>query len=155
MRGQLEKVEKDPSTTQHLIQKDLDAGFVFEVTGGLENAKARWGANVAVGKLNLALAEGKDPRLVLGSSIPNVNPKVCIKEKVENPTVGSVRSCLTNIQGSSRYVAFSLDVQAAHKRVKVRHRDQGLLLFSHQNKLYTYAVCHFGGGPFPRIGGHV
>ena len=41
-------------------------------------------------------------------------------------------------------VGASLDFKAAHKQVKIRPEERGLLLFSHLNVLYHYKVCHFG-----------
>ena len=38
----------------------------------------------------------------------------------------------------------SLDFKAAHKQVKVREQDQGMLLFEFAGQLYGYTVCHFG-----------
>ena len=37
-----------------------------------------------------------------------------------------------------------MDFKAAHKQVKVKPEDRGLLLFSHKDKLYHYRVCRFG-----------
>ena len=40
---------------------------------------------------------------------------------------------------------FTLDVKAAHKRVKVHPSEQGLLLFRVKGRTFFYQVCHFGG----------
>ena len=42
------------------------------------------------------------------------------------------------------WMGASLDYKAAHKQVKVREQDQGLLLFEFAGQLYGYVVCHFG-----------
>ena len=41
-------------------------------------------------------------------------------------------------------IGASLDFKAAHKQVKVRPADQGLLLFEFAGSLYGYVVCRFG-----------
>ena len=51
-------------------------------------------------------------------------------------------------------VAMIVDVSKAHKRVRLRHRDQGLMFFEVAGQLFYYVVCHFGGA-FPIIGGSV
>ena len=42
------------------------------------------------------------------------------------------------------FIGAPLDFKAAHKQVKIRPEERGLLLFSHRNVLYHYKVCHFG-----------
>ena len=37
-----------------------------------------------------------------------------------------------------------MDVSRAHKRVRLRADEQGLLLFQLAGQLYYYTVCHFG-----------
>ena len=100
---------------------------------------------MAIGKLNLAITDGRAPRLVLDSSVPNVNTRSAIKERVENPSLTTLRSSLAGYSTVSDLVGFSLDVKAAHKQVLVREAEQGLLMFRHNDKLYAYRSCHFGG----------
>lgn len=50
----------DPSLTRELLQKDVDAGHLFRVPGGAAEARARWGPNVAAGKLGVVQAPGKN-----------------------------------------------------------------------------------------------
>ena len=40
--------------------------------------------------------------------------------------------------------AFGLDIKSAHKRIRVRSCEQGLLMFQFRGKLYYYTVCPFG-----------
>ena len=81
---------------------------------------------------------------MLDSTVPNVNHRARILEKVENPSLLSVKGSLQGYSNISDLVAFSLDVKAAHKRVRIHPDEQGLLLFRHAEKLYGYRVCHFG-----------
>ena len=56
----------------------------------LEQAKAHWPKGTALGKLNLVLAEGRDPRLVLDSTICGVNPKCHLPERVALPMAADI-----------------------------------------------------------------
>ena len=89
-------------------------------------------------------APGKDPRLVLDSTICQVNPNCSLPEAVQLPTVSDVCFSFQPSDPRSMWIGASLDFKAAHKQVKVRPKDQGLLLFEFQSKLYGYVVCHFG-----------
>ena len=112
--------------------------------GGLEAAKKRWPKGIAVGKLSLVKAEGRDPRLVLDSTICQVNPLCRIPEAVTMPTVQEVRRSFQPQDPRGAYISASVDFKAAHKRVKVHDSEQGLLLFAFNGTLWRYVVCHFG-----------
>ena len=112
--------------------------------GGLKAAKKRWPKGIAVGKLSLVKAEGRDPRLVLDSTICQVNPLCRIPESVTMPTVQEVRRSFQPQDPTVAYISASIDFKAAHKRVKVHDTEQGLLLFAFNGTLWRYVVCHFG-----------
>ena len=57
-----------------LIQKEIDNGWVIEAKMSVAEAQKHWFSGTAVGKLNIVFAEGKEPRLVLDSTICGVNP---------------------------------------------------------------------------------
>lgn len=133
-----------PATTQLLIDNDIAQGFVYEITGGADEAHLRWPHKVAIGKLNLAVSDSKPSRLVLDSTVPNVNPRSQILERAEIPSLMPITHAMQGYTGISDLVAFSLDVKAAHKRVRTRPAELGLLLFGHLDKLYGYRACHFG-----------
>ena len=63
-----------PSIVQSLIDKEVASGWVQHIPGGRSAAQARWPSATAVGKLNLVEAPGKDPRLILDSTVCQVNP---------------------------------------------------------------------------------
>ena len=98
--------------------------------GGLKAAKKRWPKGIAVGKLSLVKAEGRDPRLVLDSTVCQVNPLCRIPEAVTMPTVQEVRRSFQPQDPRGAYISASIDFKAAHKRVKVHDTEQGLLLFA-------------------------
>ena len=141
--GNWQSAESDPELTQSLIDADVSEDFVFEIPGGMQEAKRRWGDLVAVGKLGVATADGRKPRLVMDSTAPGVNGRSKIEEKVFNATFQDVRKACKNA-AASQWHALVLDVSKAHKRIKVRSQEQGLLLFSFHGRLYAYKVCHFG-----------
>ena len=96
-------------------------------------AQKNWPSGTAVGKLNIVFAEGKEPRLVLDSTICGVNPRCHLPERVALPMASDIRLAT---QASDHH---------GYKQVKVREEDHGLLLFQHNDKLCYYRVCHFGG----------
>ena len=112
--------------------------------GGLKAAKKRWPKGIAVGKLSLVKVEGRDPRLVLDSTICQVNPLCRTPEAVTMPTVQEVRRSFQPQDPRGAYISASIDFKAAHKRVKVHDTEQGLLLFAFNGTLWRYVVCHFG-----------
>ena len=97
-----------------------------------------------MGKLNLVEAPGKGPCLVLDSAVCQVNRNCSLPEAVRLPTVSDVR--FSSALRPTQYVDGSqpCDFKAAHKKVKVRKEDPGLLLFEFANQLYGYVVCYFG-----------
>ena len=90
------------------------------------------------------MAEGRDPRLVLDSSICGLNPAVHLPEHVALPTASDVQRSFLAEDCYASLIALSLDFKAAHKCCKVKPSDQGTLLFRVGGKLYYYTVCHFG-----------
>ena len=103
-----------------------------------------WPEGSAVGELNIVTAEGKEPRLVLDSSICNANQACTVPEKVSLPSNLDVRRTFSHEDAFGHWIAFSLDFKAAHKSIKVHPREHGCLLFEVAGKLYHYIVCHFG-----------
>ena len=132
----------DPSVTRKLVEDEVRDGFVQKFHGNLHDARVKWPKGVAVGKLGVAYAEGRDPRLVLDSTIPGVNPACKIMEKTFNPQLHDLEPLC---KSKEPLCALTLDVSKAHKRVKVDPSEHGLLLFQLEGVLYHYTVCHFGG----------
>ena len=136
--------EAQPELLQRLIEEEMAQGWVIEIPGGEQEARAQWPKGIAIGKLNVVQAEGKDPRMVLDSSVCNVNPRCTLPERVCLPTSADVRTTFKPLDPPNASQGAALDFKAAHKRVKVRQSDQGLLLFRNSGRLYAYVVCHFG-----------
>ena len=134
--------DDDLALAQSLVDEDVNDGFVREFKGSLQDAKAKWPRGVAVGKLGIAHAPGRAPRLIMDSTVAGVNPAAVIEDKLFLPGLRDVVD--TTDPDDPATLAFSMDVSKAHKRVRVREAEQGLLLFGLKGVLYHYVTCHFG-----------
>ena len=105
---------------------------------------ARWPQGSAIGKLNIVTADGKEPRLVLDSTICNANTLCAVPERVSLPSALDVQRTFQHCDAFGSFVGLSLDFKAARKSVKVSPHEHGCLLFGFQQRLYHYIVCHFG-----------
>ena len=89
--GNWSAAEAKPPIVQALIDKEIEAGWVCKIPGGRKEAQERWPSATAIGKLlNLVEAPGKDPRLVLDSTVCQVNTNCSLPEAVQLPTVSDV-----------------------------------------------------------------
>ena len=130
---------------ERLVQEEVAQGFVEPFHGALADAQRTWPLGTAIGKLNLVKAPGKEPRLVLDSTICNLNPRCQVPEHVALPSADDARRCFLPEDSRQAWEGLSLDFKAAHKCVKVRPADRGTLLFRVRGQLYFYKVCYFGG----------
>ena len=142
--GNWKAAEEHPEEVRALIQKEIEQGWVIETHMTLEQAKKHWPKGTALGKLNLVLAEGRDPRLVLDSTICGVNPKCHLPEKVALPMAADICLATKPSDDHGAFTGASVDFKAAHKQVQIKPEEHGLLLFAFDKKLYYYRVCHFG-----------
>ena len=94
---------------------------------------------IAVGKLNVVHAEGKEPRPVLDSTVCGVNPKCNIQERVSLPMASDVRLAFMPEDTHASFIA-SFDFKAAHKQIQVHPSEHGLLLFRFADTLYHYRL---------------
>jgi len=137
--------ENQDEILSKLLQDEIDQGFVMEL-GSEEVAKAQFGKNFAVGKLAIVSNQSGKHRLVLDSTVCGLNQLSAnsIQEHITYPRIQDVMQCIgTSV--SQQSTLFNIDVKAAHKRIKVRHSDRGLLSFRALNRLFCYKVLHFGG----------
>ncbi|OLP74596.1 hypothetical protein AK812_SmicGene45817, partial [Symbiodinium microadriaticum] len=95
-------------------------GWVRKFEGTEQEAALHWPAGTAIGKLNLVLAEGKEPRIVLDSSVCGLNPAVHLPERVALPTGADVQRSFLSDDCFAQLCAVSLDFKAAHKCCKHR-----------------------------------
>ena len=116
---------EDPALTRRLLQQDIDAGYLMHLPGGAAEARDRWGDNVAAGKLGVACAPGKKPRLIGDGTVSGANRRAKICEKVRLPSLESLQRFAGRVPTSRSFTAFSSDIRGAHKLVRVRESEQG------------------------------
>ena len=142
--GNWKRAEDNPETLQALLAKEIEGGFVQAFDGDEAAAKARWPAGTARGRLNVVFADERDARLVLDSSVCNLNARCALPEKMSMPSALDVRLSFAPPDPHGIWHALCLDFKAAHKRMHVLDSEQGTLLFKVAGQLYFYTVCHFG-----------
>jgi len=132
-----------------LLQAEEAEGWVERFPGTIADAEARWPGKVAVGKLALVTVEGKDDRLVGDSKACGASPAARFPERAKHPTPASLQEGLSRAWEAGEtetdpWCAVTIDVKAAHKRIRMREQDGGLSLFQFMGILWRFVVCHFG-----------
>ena len=117
--------------------------------GGVAHAQERWGERLAVGRVNVVSAEGRKPRLVVDNTVCGANDACTINESYSLPMLSSVRHSFPMREFAGTASAFSIDIKAARKTVRVREQDRGLLglrteLPGQPARCDFYKVCPFG-----------
>eukprot|EP00435_Cladocopium_sp_Y103_P061476 s365_g23.t1 len=135
--------EEDPLLLEQLVQAEVDAGWLQEFPS-LDAIQQEWGADVALGKLAIVKADGRKARLVLDSSICNTNNNCNVQEHTECLTLQSVRSAFPLRGRCGPLAGFILDIHAAHKTIRVKHEERGLLALRATNRYFVYKICPFG-----------
>ena len=133
---------RDSATVDELLQEDLQQGWIKEVSGGLLALREQYRL-CAVGKLGLVKTTGRPPRLVVDSSVSAVTENTVLPNRSCNPTLAHLRRCMLS-SAAEDFTALVLDVSKAHRRIKIRPQDQGLLCFHHRDKLYQCLTLNFG-----------
>ena len=134
----------DASVTEQLLAEEVAQGFCFKYSGTLEDAKREWPLGLAIGKLGVVRSPGRSERLVLDNTVCGTNANCSIPERQCMPTVRDVQHCYPLRGTSAMQSALSLDIKSAHKRIRVRHQEVGLLGFTFDGSLYFYRVSPFG-----------
>ena len=132
-----------PDLLSSMVQSEIEAGYL-EVLRSLAEAQARW-PQVAVGKVNIVQAPGKKPRLILDPTISGVNAALDIPKRFMLPTLEDVRVSYPLRGVTDEVHAMTLDSSAAHKTVRVRENERGLLGLQVDGAFYFYKVAPFGG----------
>ena len=136
--------ESDVELTRSLVQEEIDKGWVFEFHGTLEEAQIKWPGGVSLGKLGIAHSDGRAPRLVLDNTVCGLNPRCWVPERSTLPTCKDILRTFPIREFQGDHMGFSLDVKAAHKRIVLHEREQGLVGFTLGGKLFFYRVTPFG-----------
>ena len=142
--GNWAQAERDPALLRTLLEKEIQAGHVVPFEGDRAAAAKHWPQGVAIGKLNIVKAEGRDPRLVLDSTICKANTRCRIPEHVTLPSAHEVMKSFQHDDAYGNWTAVALDFKAARKTIKVKRSEQGTLLFDVEGKRFHCTVCHFG-----------
>ena len=61
--GNWTRAEDNPQIMAELIDAELKQGWIAKFPGSKAEAQQHWPNRIAIGKLNVVLADGKDPRL--------------------------------------------------------------------------------------------
>ena len=148
--------ENDPLLLESLLSEEIEAGWLQEIP--LDQAQTMW-PHVAVGKMNIVHSANRKPRLVIDSSICGANSSCYIPERYSLPSLTSVMHSFPSRNCNSTLAGFSLDIKAAHKTIRVRHSEQGLLGVHMGDRHFFYNVCPFGATFsaywFARLGGFI
>ena len=99
---------------------------------------------MAIGKLNLVVAPGRSPRLVVDSSVSGVTANTCIPNRMALPRISDVIFSAPDTPTSEACVLLTLDVSKAHRRIKIHPDDRGLLCFHVQKRLFRSNTLNFG-----------
>jgi len=147
--GNWKQAEVQPQLLEELVAKEASEGWIFSMPD-LESARSRWGERVAIGKCNIVGGdtvggEYRKPRLIVDSTVSGANTSCVIPERFSLPGLADVINSMPLRGSSSELAGFSLDVRSAHKTVRIREADRGLLGFSAGDRLYFYRVAPFGG----------
>ena len=133
----------NPVELRNLLQTEIENGWLEELT--LSEARQRWGEHLAVGKLNVVFQHNGKSRLIMDGSISGTNQSCHINERYNLPSIQDVRASYPLRESTSEISAFSLDVRSAHKSIRIKERDRGLVgIKTEDERYFWYKVCPFG-----------
>ena len=79
--GNWKTAEEEPEVVQSLLDKEISNNWVVATDLTVAEAQRKWPLGVAIGKLNVVFAENKEPRLVLDSTVCQVNTRCYLPER--------------------------------------------------------------------------
>ena len=134
----------DEAITEELIQIELDRGWLEQYPGTLTDFQNDYPEGISIGKLGVATSPSRPPRLVVDSTICGLNRNCLIPEKGGLPSAKDAIRCYPLRSSSCTLWGLSIDIKSAHKLVKLRSTERGLVSFSWKGKIFVYRVCPFG-----------
>ena len=143
LRLRLEVALDHADLVDDLLATELREGWIRPVPGGDEELRRRY-RHTAVGKLGVVVSPDRPPRLVVDGSVSGVTSNTHLPNKAPNPSLADVRKCLPLCPANESLAALVLDVSKAHRRVRIKPEDQGLLCFRHRDVLYQSVTLNFG-----------
>ena len=141
--GEWAGAQEHPEIVEQLLQEELAEGWICEVHGGVDELKRQYDL-VAVGKLNVVLAPGRSPRLVVDSSVSGVTDATMIPNRMCLPRITDVIAASPDVPSQQDITGLALDIAKAHRRVLIHPLDGGLLAFHFQGKLFRSVTLNFG-----------
>ena len=102
----------------------------FQAQKHCKGCNLKQNATSLIGKLGVATAEGRAPRLVVDSSVCGLNARCIIPERSTLPTAKEIIRCYPLRECQKALQSFSIDVKAAHKRIVLHPAEQGTLFLS-------------------------
>lgn len=127
----------------NLLEEEMAAGFIAEVKGGVSELQSRYPKS-AIGKLAVIVIEGKAPRLVVDSSVSHVTDHTALPNHVSLPKISDVIACCPLGAAVEQMTGYTMDVSKAHRRIKIKPSDRGLLCFWHGTRLFQCLTLNFG-----------
>lgn len=134
----------DESITDELVQLELDKGWIEPFQGTLTEFQDHFPEGISIGKLGVATSPTRPPRLVVDSTVCGLNKNCVIPEKGGLPAAKDAIRCYPLRSSSCTPWGLSIDIKSAHKLVKLRPSERGLVSFSWRGKNFVYKVCPFG-----------
>ena len=134
----------DEKITEELIQIELDRGWLEPYQGTLTDFQQEYPEGISIGKLGVATSPSRPPRLVVDSTICGLNKNCLIPEKGGLPSAKDAIRCYPLRNSSCTLWGLCIDIKSAHKLVKLRPAERGLVSFSWKGKIFVYRVCPFG-----------
>ena len=126
------------------LRNEIANNWIVETGLSIAEARAKLRLGIAIGKLHVVFSRRKEPRLVLDSTVCQVNTRCHLPERLSLPMASDL-ALSTQPEDTLGAFVGAIDFKAARKQVQVRPQKHGLLLFAFEGKLYRYRACHFGG----------
>ena len=115
------KMAKDkPETVQGLLRNEIANNWIVETSLSIADAREKWPLGIAVGKLNVVFAEGKEPRLVLDSAVCQANTRCHLPERLSLPMASDLALSTQPEDTPGAFIGASVDFKAAHKQGRYR-----------------------------------
>ena len=142
----------EPSLLRTLLQKEVDQGWVEKFSGNRAGAEQRWPNRAAIGKLNIVLADGKEPRLVLDRL--SATPTPCAKSPNtlhrQLPWMCNAASCVEIVSGTCAAQRWTLRRRINASKSRRKSKARSSLRSKHncitiQSAISAYASLRIGG----------
>ena len=90
--------DADPSLTSELLRMEVKDGFVVEVRCSVDELTKSYDGEVAVSKIAVVQAPGRDPRLVIDATASGLNGRALFPEQTEYPTIENIMEVIARCQ---------------------------------------------------------